>query len=357
MFIPKTIEMLGIDVDRYEQARDMLKNGVSPKAVFKKTSCFESPDGIQKMEISDAKARANSPMAEYNYIEKERPALVQRYHNNEISLEDAQAQLEKLNERRKSAIYRIENEKQGTLGYILDHDELFERLPELRSLPVKTFDNSQSNVGGFVSNYNSQYSFDRKITLGKEQYQNPEKLLKYLLHELQHIIQIDNGWSSGGSPEMFFERSDKPEYEQLIDETVSKYKALDFKGMSQRILEEAKTLTNMPKNDVRLYLYQKVLTGEEQRTIRDYTMIVKDGENRFDKYRSLLGEIESYSVMERIGLTEEERLEQMPYSDQKTHLKTMILGDSLYLTNQLLDQLTQEATRYLDNSEVMAVNY
>jgi hypothetical protein len=82
-----------------------------------------------------------------------------------------------------------------TLGDILDHPELFSRVPELADLPV------EASLGGFGG---GSYSPARdKIFLQANS--SEDKFLNVLLHEVQHGIQNRYGMTPGGNPGMFFD--------------------------------------------------------------------------------------------------------------------------------------------------------
>ena len=81
-----------------------------------------------------------------------------------------------------------------TLGDILDHPELFAKIPELKNIPVK------AQFGGFES---GAYSPGNKtIYMGATN--TPEKFKSILMHEVQHGIQDIFDFTPGGNSGMFY---------------------------------------------------------------------------------------------------------------------------------------------------------
>ncbi|MGD1527013.1 hypothetical protein [Vibrio owensii] len=353
MFVPKTRDMLGIHQSKFDIAEDMLKQGHSALATFKKTRCFQTPDGIMKMEIPDNKAKFGTPMRSHARIKAQLQELVERCRKGEIELEEAKPIHSELMTQLRHEEWRIDNEEPGTLSFYLQHEKLFEAYPNVRKLPVRLFSANDSGVGGYTTHYRSQYSYDRAIHINREHINNSEIFDSYLLHELQHIIQTDNGWSVGGSPDQFVPESINdtpiPQYEWAIKE----FEDLNILDIKKRALESAKKLPKGHWADLRLEIAQWALTPEEKKIISNYTLCIKEGQDSRTRYRELLGEIEAYAVMERREKTDEELLKSLPLMDQKEYLKNMIIGDNFLIENKFLTTLTSAAVRELspDNAE------
>lgn len=355
MFIPKNSEMLGIQQEQFSIAEKRLREGHNPLAVFKSTGCFQTPDGVMKMEIPDNKATIGTPMRSHARIKAKLQDIVNQYREGKITLEEAKPIHEDLLAKLRHEEWRIDNETPGTLSFYLQHEKLYEAYPSIRELPIRLFSDNNSNVGGFVSDYHSIYSYDRALNINRNYINDEEKLEKFLLHEVQHIIQTDHNWSVGGCSEQFIPREIGDTLIERHQAASEEYETLNLLDIKKRVSEAAKTFPKGHWADFRLDLARAALTREEKTIISNYTLCLKEGQTQHQRYRNLLGEIEAYAVMDRKDMTDEELKAALPLMSQKEHLKDMIVGTNFLIDNKFLNQITKHAARELKQENEQAL--
>jgi len=170
--------------------------------------------------------------------------------------------------------------KTFTLSEFIKHDLLFKAYPEFKKIPINFINDKESNIGVFVTRWNKNenilmlisnlYNYDRDTVsvrrnrlalrgLGRER-----TFESIIVHELQHIIQIREGFGGGSS-----------------------------------IMQERSAILQKNKID-----WGKI--GEDE---KDFIMV--EAKKNFFRH---LGEIESKDVESRLDLTDEERLNKEPLS-------------------------------------------
>lgn len=84
----------------------------------------------------------------------------------------------------------------GLLGQILQHDELYKHYPEVAAVPFELY---WRHERGKVALVDSQL-----VKLQPAIDEPPDKTLGSLCHEVQHVIQLIEGFSDGGSSDYFY---------------------------------------------------------------------------------------------------------------------------------------------------------
>jgi len=200
--------------------------GVSPQEAWRQTGTLRGPEGALRQEISDRKSIA-IPMSEWGWGARA----------------DAQAK----------------NSTGGLLNEFLKHNELNKSYPD--ALNTWTRIVPRENAGG-------SYSIDdlgrHKIQLGLKE-KGIDK--STALHELQHLIQQEEGFAKGGSPD-----------------------------------------------EIGTYL--------QQSNPELYTKLIKSGELNnpdylMNAYKNLAGEAEARLTENRMDLTPQQRLKHFPYNQGK----------------------------------------
>ena len=147
---------LTANLSMLEQAELRLKQGEDKETVRKETGWHQGADGKWRFEIDDSKASFNFPFEEMPESELFKPEQV-------ILLED-----------------------------VLDHPDLFAAYPQIRKISVikrPAFMDFNSAVQGWFN--------DTNLQLGITPYtKNP---MSTLLHEIQHVIQMYEGFAKGGN--------------------------------------------------------------------------------------------------------------------------------------------------------------
>jgi len=143
-------------------ARNALKKGIDPEEVWQKHGVFKGYDkgtesgGKLKWEIPDTNAKFKKGLDIRNYFGDD-----------------------------------VERKFEGKLGDMLDHPELFKNYPHLKDYDVSARHTGHEASGRILGNKIEAYGED------------PDALMKILLHEVQHGVQKYEKFARGGSPEQF----------------------------------------------------------------------------------------------------------------------------------------------------------
>lgn len=156
--------------DVIAKALGMLKEGQLPKHIYKETGVYEGPiDKAPRAVISDAKAR-------------------------------------------------IKDLGGDTLGEVIDHPELFAKLPYLKDIEMRFLSNVDRKIAT-ASHVPATKSPTGKEMIGFNPERNVDELLSSILHETQHSIQTKHGWIEGGNPKLE-QSSDR--FATIYDDTITK---------------------------------------------------------------------------------------------------------------------------------------
>lgn len=199
-------------------------------------------------------------------------------------LEKGEIDLDTYTELENSLLNELKSGNIGTfkLYRIFEHDELFSKYPELRSLNIEFSDS--------VKKGNAQYnSGTDTITVSK--WESKENLKSLVLHELQHSIQNKEGWARGGSPETFSKKL--PHFEELYKQLAKERDELTVKYLN--------SVDRPPEMRAEI---------ERLTKLRDEAGKIADNPTELEKYRAyerLWGEQQARSTQQRMNYTPEQR--------------------------------------------------
>ena len=160
----------------------------------------------------------------------------------------------------------------GNLEDAIDHPELFKLYPDLKK--VEVFPNPNIDSHGFANaNVN-------RITINLDLHENNDEIKKTLLHEVQHLIQEKEGFAKGGNEDTVRQRIEEALNEKSQNNS-------PFSRIKSKLFGESKKVS---------------LASENKKTIESIL-----GEDDFKLYESLVGEVQSRNVENRINMTSEER--------------------------------------------------
>ena len=183
MFIGKLAK--SVSEESLTFAKSLLDQGLGHKEVWEKLGVFEGLDGKMRKEIADNMATLN--------------------RNNALDLKKHPSQPGSRN-----SLY---------LDEMLDHPELFEEYPHLRQTLVKRLDDKSGSRG----------EYDLKSgNIGLRLNRSGDDVLSTLLHEIQHDIQVKEGWSQGSNMDRFTNHASK--------RVVEKIKQLGNEAQTQKML-------------------------------------------------------------------------------------------------------------------------
>ena len=253
------------DVGRLADAERMEQGGADSETVRRETGWYRGYDGKWRFEIDDSKMR---------FIN-----------------------------------HREESRRTWKLDELIRHDALFAAYPELRDYTVLNFGISDDVEAAFYPGLN-------RITLDP-QLSRAEKRAA-LIHEIQHAIQLIEGFTAGATTD-YWRGSLKTAEEKQLELRLRDFAAPDifFEADMRKLLEG----TPAAERDAAQTALEKHY-GEAP--VREYVDLynrlrdlrAKREQNAERAYRDTAGEIEAADVANRLGLSERQRAETRPDIDR-----------------------------------------
>lgn len=253
------------DVGRLADAERMEQGGADSETVRRETGWYRGYDGKWRFEIDDSKMR---------FIN-----------------------------------HREESRRTWKLDELIRHDALFAAYPELRDYTVLNFGISDDVEAAFYPGLN-RITLDPRLSRAEKR--------TALIHEIQHAIQLIEGFTAGATTD-YWRGSLKTAEEKQLELRLRDFAAPDifFEADMRKLLEGTPTAerdaaqTAMEKHygetPVREYvdLYNRLRDLRAERE--------QDAERA---YRNTAGEIEAVDVANRLGLSERQRAETRPDIDR-----------------------------------------
>ena len=326
----------GADIEYRSVAESMMAQGKSPQAIRLATGWELGVDGKWRYEIPDMQLKDGWQ----SFIDKERVRITEEFERrqNQAKDDDEFMSLESEMQEALSHVYAT-----SKLSDIVDAPELFTAYPQLADFNVAVR-RADENVGGWFEPGNNRIV----VSLGSSVI--PGEFRSVLAHEVQHAIQIIEGFSTGADParvvpkgiavyqdaERIRTLQATPEYREWLEvndmifqetnpdrvrELLARSEELGRTEVLQEIQKESERLREKwgYNEDV-----QRVINGgvsgprspEMQRLNNDEAY-------RIRQYRRAAGEVESRNVESRLRLSDEERraktlaeTEDVPRSEQ-----------------------------------------
>lgn len=302
----------GADLNALEQAQEMKEKGESDEIIFRQTGWYAGADGKWRFEIDDSgmetdtkwKFLRNPDARRYNKLFE----TAYLYDDaTEAELQELQILEKNLKGVRKSPLY---------LDEIVKHDKLFESYQELRNVKVR--------FGADIGNREGTYQ-NGEIVLRAGLKLEPEKLKRTLIHEIQHIIQEQEGFARGTNPGYWDEmmqggysrrRNDgrieraRKEYRRIFDSAPEEFKDKVRKINRARLdgdYNAAESVIDEIYDSEYADLWSQLEDAEfEWRSDRGEEMTA------LDLYYNTAGEVEARDAEDRLNMTAEERRNRMP---------------------------------------------
>lgn len=254
------------DVGRLADAERMKQGGADSETVRRETGWYRGYDGKWRFEIDDSKMR---------FIN-----------------------------------HREESRRTWKLDELIRHDALFAAYPELRDYTVLNFGISDDVEAAFYPGLN-RITLDPRLSRAEKR--------AALIHEIQHAIQLIEGFTAGATTD-YWRGSLKTAEEKQLELRLRDFDAPDifFEADMRKLLEGTPTAerdaaqTALEKHygeaPVREYvdLYNRLRNLRAERE--------QDAERA---YRNTAGEIEAVDVANRLGLSERQRAETRPDIDRE----------------------------------------
>ena len=204
----------------------------------------------------------------------------------------------------------------GKLADVIDAPGLFEAYPQLKDVRIDT----DAIMNDMPSNgeYNPQ---TKTITIHADELKYLNSILN---HEIQHVIQREEGFAHGGTPEQverdfnaakaeWKARSYAFELEEKAKEMGGEY---NQSAVEKALIQEYKDMDMpefIPDKETRIKGFNYFARGYADRSMDDaikrfrLDRFQRTDFDSYQEYRKLAGEVEARNVEKRLGMTDEER--------------------------------------------------
>lgn len=204
----------------------------------------------------------------------------------------------------------------GKLEDAVDAPKLFEAYPQLKNIKIHT----DAVMNDLPSNgeYNPQ---TKTITIHADELKYLNSILN---HEIQHVIQREEGFAHGGTPEQverdfnaakaeWKARSYAFELEEKAKEMGGEY---NQSAVEKALIQEYKDMDMpefIPDKETRIKGFNYFARGYADRSMDDaikrfrLDRFQRTDFDSYQEYRKLAGEVEARNVEKRLGMTDEER--------------------------------------------------
>lgn len=204
----------------------------------------------------------------------------------------------------------------GKLEDAVDAPKLFEAYPQLKNIKIHT----DAVMNDMPSNgeYNPQ---TKTITIHADELKYLNSILN---HEIQHVIQREEGFAHGGTPEQverdfnaakaeWKARSYAFELEEKAKEMGGEYNQSE---VEKTLIQEYKDMDMpefIPDKETRIKGFNYFARGYADRSMDDaikrfrLDRFQRTDFDSYQEYRKLAGEVEARNVEKRLGMTDEER--------------------------------------------------
>lgn len=254
------------DVGRLADAERMEQGGADSETVRRETGWYRGYDGKWRFEIDDSKM---------HFIN-----------------------------------HREESRRTWKLDELIRHDALFAAYPELRDYTVLNFGISDDVEAAFYPGLN-RITLDPRLSRAEKR--------AALIHEIQHAIQLIEGFTAGATTD-YWRGSLKTAEEKQLELRLRDFAAPDifFEADMRKLLEGTPTAERDAAQMALEKRYGKAPVREYAdlyNRLRD--MRAEREQNAERAYRDTAGEIEAADVANRLGLSERQRAETRPDIDRE----------------------------------------
>lgn len=313
------------------RAQELQMQGEDDERVRKETGWHTGMEGKLRFEIDDSKmkyhrggdaafSRNHPDYAEYQkLVDKMLTGSAEAWKPED---QERLQELDKTWGREYGRLSERVESGNATLEDVIDHEELFQAYPQLRSVRVE-FKELPGNTQGYFSPSENKIALDSKLRSAPE---------ATIIHEIQHAIQKAEGFASGASPEYWQQHRDEAKEARIAD-----------------IREEIARLEEQLPWDLNRWTAEddaiEAKIGELEDSIIDIQNGV--GMDSYDLYRNTAGEIEARDAASRRELTPEQRRAAPPArADENTVYAD--LSDSLDYVGK-----TDDGTEVYETSEAV----
>lgn len=277
------VEEQTIRMDNLDVAKQMEEAKKDAKAIKMATGWEKGVDGKWRYEMPDAKIKDTIDVGGGN--------IVKRFEEDMLWTD-------------------------GKLEDAVDAPKLFEAYPQLKNIKIHT----DAVMNDMPSNgeYNPQ---TKTITIHADELKYLNSILN---HEIQHVIQREEGFAHGGTPEQverdfnaakaeWKARSYAFELEEKAKEMGGEYNQSE---VEKALIQEYKDMDMpefIPDKETRIKGFNYFARGYADRSMDDaikrfrLDRFQRTDFDSYQEYRKLAGEVEARNVEKRLGMTDEER--------------------------------------------------
>lgn len=335
-------------------------NGVHPDEIWENHHTFQGADGMWRQEIPDERLNildrgttlhpaepnkgwdAVGEPKEMLSIKPSGPSLL-----SNASLEDILKSL-------KTPVDQVK------LEHVLDHPKLYEAYPWLRGVKLHPMPEGRKSLGMASGN---------EIFLAKQPVQD---FTETLMHEVQHLIQRHEGFVNGGSAQSFKSPALRAAEEQLpvLEKEFMQDKGLDpskLEFMKKIVKLEQESPAGLSENtkkgleitiqkmkDAGTYTGVKNLVAAEK-------LLSEANLKAYNKYFSIMGEVEANNVMKRMNYNSLDRWTNSPIKTEEQIVprsKQIHTGDisDHVLSEKIPGEFKPVSPRWPNNDNVRPLN-
>lgn len=195
------------------------------------------------------------------------------------------------------------------LSDVIEHDVLFREYPQLKNIPVSPNSSLGKNVSARTNGEIIEFN-----PSSRKQKDNPEQLIKSIMHEVDHVIQDKEGFAPGGSPD--FTRVPTKRQERLHIERRAKI-TQKIKKIKDDALKNKGKLSSKDRGAIKLLEAERSSIPGSR---------VAGRQKAISDYMRLAGEVQSRTVEKRLNMTPAERAKRPFYKDADVPLDDQIVS-------------------------------
>ncbi len=282
------------DVPALEEAQARIAAGDNPEQVRQATGWFMGVDGRWRFEIDDSDARFKGYDAETD--------------TEEVTTTNPEAFMDWIEE-------ATAREKGIPLSQALHHPALFAAYPELAGVRLKV--DPTRTAGGYFASMPGRGLSGSIIVIGDPYGYSSEvvKPIDVLMHEVQHAIQMREGFAPGGSPDILRAEKDQAKADLKYWGSVSalRRQADSYDGDYARARQELEDIFEEEYTDQQVLEAQQAESAEALANRAEAAeQVMREIGNPVSTYNRLAGEIEARNTEARREMTAAERLVASP---------------------------------------------
>lgn len=282
------------DVPALEEAQARIAAGDNSEQVRQATGWFMGVDGRWRFEIDDSDARFRGYDAETD--------------TEEVTTTNPEAFMDWIEE-------AAAREKGIPLSQALHHPALFAAYPELAGVRLKV--DPARTAGGYFASMPGRGLSGSIIVIGDPYGYSSEvvKPIDVLMHEVQHAIQMREGFAPGGSPDILRTEKDQAKADLKYWGSVSalRRQADAYDGDYARARQELEDIFEEEYTDQQVLEAQQAESAEALASRAEAAeQVMREIGNPVSTYNRLAGEIEARNTEARREMTAAERLVASP---------------------------------------------